>query len=80
MNGWREGEEKVFRILRPLVPGRVQKKGGKGILKLFNDRSEQQEASEAPLDAEFLDVYKGANGVIFLFDICKQWYVAREWD
>ena len=36
---------------------------------------------DAALDAQFLDVYKGAHGVIFLFDITKQWtfdYIQRE--
>ncbi|BFZ05707.1 hypothetical protein BsWGS_08746 [Bradybaena similaris] len=36
---------------------------------------------EPCLDAEFLDVYKGTHGVIFVFDITKQWtfgYVERE--
>lgn len=36
---------------------------------------------EASLDAEFVDVYKGAHGVVFLFDVTKQWtfdYVTRE--
>lgn len=36
---------------------------------------------EAALDAEFLDVYKGTNGVIFVMDITKSWtfdYVQRE--
>ena len=36
---------------------------------------------EPCLDAEFLDVYKGTHGVVFVFDITKQWtfgYVERE--
>ncbi|XP_070176938.1 rab-like protein 6 isoform X2 [Littorina saxatilis] len=48
-------------------------------LKLGNH---EQTAMEEPcLDAEFLDVYKGTHGVIFVFDITKQWtynYVERE--
>lgn len=36
---------------------------------------------DACLDAEFLDVYQGAHGVIFLFDVTKAWtfeYLTRE--
>ncbi|KAG8190585.1 hypothetical protein JTE90_014061 [Oedothorax gibbosus] len=49
-------------------------------LKLDNSGS-QQVPEEAALDAEFIDVYKGTNGVIVVFDITKQWtfaYVQRE--
>ncbi|XP_035229981.1 rab-like protein 6 [Stegodyphus dumicola] len=48
-------------------------------LKLDNKLSEVPE--EAALDAEFIDVYKGTNGVIMVLDITKQWtfaYVQRE--
>jgi len=44
--------------------------------------SAQNPAVEQPiLDAAFLDVYKGTNGVLLMFDITKQWtfdYVIRE--
>ncbi|XP_049847525.1 rab-like protein 6 [Schistocerca gregaria] len=48
-------------------------------LKLDNAQLEVPE--EPALDAEFLDVYKGTNGVIMLMDITKSWtfdYVQRE--
>ncbi|KAL0275419.1 UNVERIFIED_CONTAM: hypothetical protein PYX00_003272 [Menopon gallinae] len=48
-------------------------------LKLNNSQMEIPE--EAALDAEFLDVYKGANGVILVMDITKSWtfdYIQRE--
>lgn len=60
----------------------LQKKGSKGTLKLVNAPSQEgQDASEVPLDAAFLDVYKGAHGAVFVFDMTKQWtwkYVERE--
>lgn len=42
---------------------------------------EADDESEPALDAEFIDVYKGTNGVIMLFDVTKSWtfeYVQRE--
>ncbi len=42
---------------------------------------EADETDEPCLDASFLNVYKGANGVVFMVDITKQWtwgYVERE--
>lgn len=57
--------------------GRAQKKAGKGFLKMFNSPSGEDvvDAADMPLDAEFLDVYKGAHGAVFTFDMTKQWYV-----
>ncbi|CAG9830804.1 unnamed protein product [Diabrotica balteata] len=48
-------------------------------LKLENTQLEVEE--EHALDAEFLDVYKGTNGVIMMLDLTKNWtfdYVQRE--
>ncbi|XP_066248566.1 rab-like protein 6 [Euwallacea similis] len=48
-------------------------------LKLENVQIEIPE--EAALDAEFLDVYKGTNGVIMILDLTKSWtfdYIQRE--
>nr|CAD7433724.1 unnamed protein product [Timema monikensis] len=48
-------------------------------LKLENSQLELPE--EPALDAEFLDVYKGTNGVVIMMDITKSWtfdYVQRE--
>ena len=39
------------------------------------------EAMEVALDAEFVDVYKGTHGVVFMFDVTKMWtfeYIQRE--
>ncbi|XP_071948008.1 rab-like protein 6 isoform X2 [Antedon mediterranea] len=50
------------------------------MLKISND--DVEEAPDEPcLDAEFLDVYKGTNGVVMLMDITKHWtfsYIERE--
>lgn len=49
-------------------------------LKMDNAPSEHV-IEEPALDAEFLDVYKGTNGVIVMMDITKTWtfdYVQRE--
>lgn len=40
-------------------------------LKLENTQLEMPE--EPALDAEFLDVYKGTNGVILMMDLTKSW-------
>lgn len=51
-------------------------------LKLDNTVADAQGVpEEAALDAEFIDVYKGTNGVVMMLDITKQWtfdYVQRE--
>lgn len=51
-------------------------------LKMDNAPASAENAIEEPaLDAEFLDVYKGTNGVIIVMDITKNWtfdYVQRE--
>ena len=51
-------------------------------LKLDNSVNESAKVPvEASLDAEFIDVYKNANGCILVYDITKQWtwdYIERE--
>ena len=51
-------------------------------LKMDNTPANAENIIEEPaLDAEFLDVYKGTNGVIIVMDITKNWtfdYVQRE--
>ncbi|XP_014214338.1 rab-like protein 6 [Copidosoma floridanum] len=50
-------------------------------LKMDNIVSVETISEEPALDAEFLDVYKGTNGVILMMDITKQWtfdYIQRE--
>ncbi|BFZ20324.1 hypothetical protein BsWGS_23363 [Bradybaena similaris] len=45
------------------------------------DNSEMIGTEEPDVDTELADVYKGAHGVVFVFDITKQWtfsYVERE--
>jgi GTPase SAR1 family protein len=59
-----------------------QTAGQAGSLKL--DNATQIEAKlqcEPSLDAEFIDVYKNANGCLMVYDITKQWtwdYIERE--
>lgn len=51
-------------------------------LKMDNSVDNSESVMEEPaLDAEFLDVYKGTNGVIMVMDVTKAWsfdYVQRE--
>ncbi|XP_074636936.1 rab-like protein 6 isoform X2 [Acropora palmata] len=59
--------------------GRSKKPSLSG-LKLENDKTEGEKDATV-LDAEFVDVYKGAHGVLMMMDITKPWtfkYVERE--
>ncbi|CAI8022879.1 Rab-like protein 6 [Geodia barretti] len=68
--------------------GKVHKKEAKGGLKIFNTTPDEEEEEEGEgeggkkvLDATFLNVYKGCNGVVLVFDMTKMWtwkYVERE--
>ena len=57
---------------------------GNSVLKTENKNSSQKELDlnvEPSLDAEFIDVYKNANGCIMVYDITKTWtwdYIERE--
>ncbi|EDV28137.1 uncharacterized protein TRIADDRAFT_63653 [Trichoplax adhaerens] len=61
--------------------GRAKKKANASLKLTNNEVDDKDDTNERVLDAEFVDVYKGTNGVIMLFDITKPWtfqYVERE--
>ena len=49
------------------------KKKERSTLKIENKEPEVEEPDNPCLDASFLDVYKGTNGVVMMLDISKQW-------
>ena len=60
----------------------MHKKEAKGGLKIFNTTPDEEEEEEGEgeggkkvLDATFLNVYKGCNGVVLVFDMTKMWSV-----
>ncbi|XP_078357659.1 rab-like protein 6 [Oculina patagonica] len=63
------------------VVDKGRSKKSQGSLKLENDTKAEAEKDATVLDAEFVDVYKGAHGVLMIMDITKPWtfkYIERE--
>ncbi|XP_033122568.1 rab-like protein 6 [Anneissia japonica] len=81
------GSQREFKATDDVVKVEVWDVVDKGRSKKTNDalkisNEEVEEPVDEPcLDAEFLDVYKGTNGVVMLMDITKHWtfnYIERE--